>query len=70
VPELLTANEGWLVPAGDAAGFAKAIEALSETSNATLARMGTDARARAFARHDCDSEAATLSALFSEVTGP
>jgi colanic acid/amylovoran biosynthesis glycosyltransferase len=69
VPELLTANEGWLVPAGDATAFADAIETLSHCSNATLARMGQDARARAFARHDCNAEAAKLSALFAEATG-
>lgn len=68
VPELLTASEGWLVPAGCAQGFAQAIETLSQTTNATLAEMGNRARARAFARHDCDTEAAKLSALFSQVT--
>ncbi len=69
VPELLTPNEGWLVPAGDAAAFADAIEAVSKTSTAELERMGADARARAFARHDCDTEAAKLSALFAKATG-
>lgn len=69
VPELLTPNEGWLVPAGDAAGFAEAIQTLAATSNAALTEMGARARARAFARHDCATEAAKLSALFTQATG-
>ncbi|MGV8954242.1 MAG: glycosyltransferase family 4 protein [Cypionkella sp.] len=68
VPELLTANEGWLVPAGDATAFADAITALAQTPNATLAEMGARARTRVFARHDCDTEAAKLSALFAAET--
>jgi colanic acid/amylovoran biosynthesis glycosyltransferase len=67
VPELLTPEQGWLVPAGCAQGFADAIETLSQTSSETLAAMGRSARARAFARHDCDTEAAKLAALFTEV---
>lgn len=66
VPELLTPNEGWLVPAGDATAFADAIEALSKTSTADLERMGRDARTRAFARHDCNTEAGKLSDLFKQ----
>ena len=66
VPELLTADEGWLVPAGDPAALADAIDLLSQTPNAVLAQMGQSARARALSRHDGDIEAAKLAALFGE----
>ena len=66
VPELLTAAEGWLVPAGDPAALADAIDLLAQTPNAVLAQMGQSARARALSRHDGDIEAAKLAALFAE----
>jgi len=68
VPELLTAAEGWLVPAGDPAALADAIDLLAQTPNAVLAQMGQSARSRALARHDGDIEAAKLAALFAEYT--
>lgn len=68
VPELLTPKEGWLVPAGDPEALADAIESLSKTSNEVLAQMGLSARARAMARHDGNTEAAKLAALFAEYT--
>ena len=60
------ATEGWLVPAGDPAALADAIDLLSQTPNAVLAQMGQSARARALSRHDGDIEAAKLAALFGE----
>lgn len=68
VPELLTPAEGWMVPAGDPAALANAIQTLSETPNERLAEMGLAARARVMARHDSHTEAAKLAALFAEVT--
>lgn len=70
VPELVTAAEGWLVPAGDAQALACAITTLSQTPPATIAAMGMAARTRAMARHDGDTEAAKLAALFTEVLTP
>lgn len=64
VPELVTPDTGWLVPAGDTDALAAAIVALAETPSEVLAAMGANARARALARHDMHTEAARLLALF------
>lgn len=65
IPELVTEDTGWLVPAGDAPGLALAIERLANTPHVQLAKMGVEARSRVLARHDVDTEAAKLSALFA-----
>ena len=65
VPELVTADTGWLVPAGDAAALAEAIRTLATTPVETLAAMGHAARSRVLARHDVDCEAAKLVTLFA-----
>jgi len=65
VPELVEREVGWLVPAGDAAALAAAIDGLAGMDRDRLAEMGAAARARVFARHDIDAEAAKLSALFA-----
>ncbi len=64
VPELVTAETGWLVPAGDAEALAEAIRTLAATPAEELATKGAAARARVLARHDIDRAAAKLSALF------
>jgi colanic acid/amylovoran biosynthesis glycosyltransferase len=64
VPELVTADVGWLVPAGDAQALATAIATLATTAPETLAKMGQAARTRVLARHDIDTEAEKLIALF------
>ena len=66
VPELVTSDVGWLVPAGDAAALADAVARLAETPADTLQSMGQAARARVFARHDIDQEASRLAALFGD----
>lgn len=66
VPELVTPETGWLVPAGDAGALAEAMATLAATPPARLAEMGTAARARVLDRHDIDREAARLAALFGE----
>ena len=63
VPELVTPEVGWLVPAGDAGALSGAVRALAATPPEALARMGSAARARALARHDVDTEAAKLADL-------
>ncbi len=65
IPELVTAQTGWLVPAGSPEHLAAAIADFAGTSPERLAEMGRAARAQVFARHDIDSEAAKLAALFS-----
>ncbi len=66
VPELVTPDTGWLVPAGDAAALADAIGALAAAPPDRLQAMGAAARARVLARHDIDREAARLARLFGE----
>lgn len=68
VPELVTPQTGWLVPAGDATALAGAIAALSQTAPDRLANMGQVARARVLARHNVNTEAAKLSKMFAEIT--
>lgn len=63
IPELVTAETGWLVPAGDVQALADAIDTLAETPHARLLRMGQAARARVLIRHDVDREAAKLAQL-------
>lgn len=63
VPELVVAETGWLVPAGDTNALADAIATLAATPPDKLAGMGHAARARVLSRHDADLEAARLAAL-------
>jgi colanic acid/amylovoran biosynthesis glycosyltransferase len=65
VPELVTPDTGWLVPAGDAAALADAMRALSATPTEQIAAMGQAARVRVLARHDVDAAAARLALLFA-----
>jgi colanic acid/amylovoran biosynthesis glycosyltransferase len=65
VPELVTPETGWLVPAGDAAALADAIRTLAATPPDTLASMGLAARARVLVRHDITTEAEKLTTLFA-----
>lgn len=66
LPELVTPEVGWLVPAGDAAALVEAIVRLAETPVDQRTAMGNAARNRALMRHDVDIEAAKLSALFAK----
>lgn len=67
VPELVTQDAGWLVPAGDVLGFVEAIVALSKTPVEKLTEMGMAGRHRVMTRHDAEVEAAKLNALFRKV---
>ena len=65
VPELVTPDTGWLVPAGDAQALAGAIATLATTPIDALTQMGHAARTRVLARHDIDTEAEKLMTLFA-----
>lgn len=66
VPELVTREAGWTVPAGDAMALATAIHALSQMPPDRLAEMGRAARARVMERHDIDQLASQLAGHFRE----
>lgn len=69
-PELVVADEspdrtGWLVPAGDARAFAAALAQAADLPRDRLQAMGLAGRNRVLDRHDADTEAGTLGALFA-----
>ncbi len=66
IPELLTPECGWLVPAGDVDALARAIAAAAATPPETLAAMGATGAARVRAAHDIDTQAARLHALIDD----
>lgn len=65
IPELVDAQSGWLVPAGDVSALADAMRACMQASPEQLARMGATGRTRVEAAHDITQSAAQLKALFS-----
>ncbi len=67
IPELVTPDTGWLVPAGDPERLASAIADMAATSPERLTEMGHRARARVLARHDIDVEAARLATRFAVI---
>ncbi len=67
IPELVRPPEhGWLLPAGDVDALAAAMEACLAAPPELLARMGEAAHRRVLERHDIDTEAAKLAALFGK----
>ena len=64
VPELVSRETGWLVPAGDASALRDAILAFAATPNNRIETMGAQARDTVLARHDITQEAEKLAALF------
>ncbi|RGP39281.1 glycosyltransferase family 4 protein [Pseudotabrizicola alkalilacus] len=70
VPELVTPETGWLVPAGDASALAQAIGDIAVTPVDRLAQMGHAARQRVLDRHDINREAEKLTVLFASKGNP
>lgn len=64
IPELVTPECGWLVPAGDVERLAEAMAAALDAPAETLRRMGEVGRQRVRERHDAEIEARKLAALF------
>lgn len=62
-PELVDAECGWLVPAGDAGRLADAMRAALAADPARLAAMGEAGRARVLAMHDAGRNGAELARL-------
>lgn len=68
IPELVQPGvNGWLIPAGDAEGLAAALREALQTPVARLEEMGRSGAERAAARHDANTEAGKLAALFRKV---
>lgn len=70
IPELVTGDTGWLVPAGDTEALAEAIRALAATPHNRLSRMGKAARDRVFERHDIVHEVEKLAVLIASKGNP
>lgn len=70
IPELVTPDCGWLVPAGDAAALAKAIRTLAKTPPQTLAQMAQTAHLRGIERHNIDKQAEQLGLLIARKGAP
>jgi glycosyltransferase involved in cell wall biosynthesis len=66
IPELITPDCGFLVPAGSVDALAAELARAASLSNAELSRMGQAGRERVRARHDVDVEAAKLGVLFAQ----
>lgn len=65
IPELVVSGKhGWLLPAGDTAALAQALQECLDAPLDKLACMGNAARDRVLARHNADVEAAKLADLF------
>lgn len=60
IPELVTPDSGWLVPAGDAVALCAAMKAAIEADVAKIQRMGERARERVMLRHDASVSASLM----------
>lgn len=66
IPELVDAECGWLVPAGDVDAIVEAMAAAIELSPDALEAMGRRGREKVLAMHRADSNAARLLTLIEE----
>ena len=63
IPELVDAENGWVVPAGNSDAFSAAMVAALSASWQDLAKMGAVGRQRVAERHDAVKNAATLATM-------
>ena len=64
IPELVSAECGWLVPAGAIEPLTEAMLEVLATDVATLTARGAEGQRRVRAMHDANTEAKTLGELF------
>jgi len=69
IPELVTPECGWLVPAGAVEPLADAMEAVLNASSTTLTAMGKTGALRVAEMHDAATEAGRLTILFRNSEG-
>ena len=65
IPELVSPEAGWLVPAGDVDELARALRAVLDASPERLTEMGRVGRQRVAERHDAAAIARDLGRLFT-----
>ena len=70
IPELVDADCGWRVPAGDAEALAAAMAEAATAPTGRLAGMGRAGRARVEAMHDLRAEARRLLSLIEAAANP
>jgi glycosyltransferase involved in cell wall biosynthesis len=64
VPELVSAECGWLVPAGSVDALVEMLQRALDTTDEQMAKLGAEGRRRAIDQHDARKEAAKLMRLF------
>jgi glycosyltransferase involved in cell wall biosynthesis len=64
IPELVTPDCGWLIPAGSVGDLAEAMRVVLDADPEALTKMGAIGRERARTRHDAKKSAEVLAALF------
>lgn len=69
IPELVTQDNGWLVPAGDVQGLAKVMIQATAVSVENRVRMGQAGYHAVSEQHDIDIEASKLKCLFERYAG-
>ncbi len=69
IPELVTPENGWLVPAGSVDAIENALQAAMQTAPEQLRAMGEVGRTAVLAHHDVDANAAKLYDLFRTEAG-
>ncbi len=68
IPELVTSEVGWLVPAGSVEALALALRTAVTTATPELQRMGRLGQAKVRSLHDVDASATQLRELFEQVS--
>lgn len=66
IPELVTPDTGWLIPAGDVPALVQTMRTCLDTTPEVLAQMGEAGRARVAQAHDLQANASKLQALFAQ----
>ena len=66
IPELVTPDNGWLIPAGSVDAIAEGVREVLDTPPERLADMGARGRAAVLERHDVSVTGAALHALLEQ----